>query len=91
MIFPFQELTHAKLLGKSGVNGHTVEENKGFRSHLRLTKTPYFVNVYRGISPMNRVFFPTSKRHGLVSKRPDFAERIALERHADVKICSRLR
>src|SRR6266446_2163202 len=36
------------------------EANEGLHPHIRWTKTPDFVNVYRGISPMNGVFFPTS-------------------------------
>src|SRR5262249_43704539 len=42
------------------VHGQAVEENEGLRPHIRWTKTPDFVHVYRGISSMNRVFFPTS-------------------------------
>src|SRR2546430_16941132 len=42
------------------VNGQTVEKNEGLRPHIRWTKTPDFVHVYRGILPMNWVFFPTS-------------------------------
>src|SRR5262249_41381205 len=37
-----------------------VGKNEGLRTHIRRTKTPDFVHVYCGISPMNRVFFPTS-------------------------------
>jgi hypothetical protein len=36
------------------------DENEGLRPHLWWTKTPDFVHVYRGISPTNRGFFPTS-------------------------------
>jgi hypothetical protein len=36
----------------------TVSE--GLYPHIRWTKTPDFVRVYRGILPMNRVFFFTS-------------------------------
>src|SRR5712691_5804307 len=42
------------------VNGQAVEKNEGLRPHIRGTKTPDFVHVYRGISPRNMVFFPTS-------------------------------
>jgi hypothetical protein len=38
----------------------TVEENEGLCPHIQWTKTPDFVHVYRGISPINRVFFSTS-------------------------------
>jgi hypothetical protein len=34
--------------------------SEGLHPHMRWTKTPDFVHVYRGISPMNRVFFLTS-------------------------------
>ena len=40
--------------------GKGEEENEGLRPHILGTKTPDFVQVYRGVSPMNRVFFPTS-------------------------------
>jgi hypothetical protein len=40
--------------------GHREGKNEGLRPHIRWTKTLDFVYVYRGISPMNRVFFPTS-------------------------------
>jgi|RhiMetStandDraft_8_1073273.scaffolds.fasta_scaffold43030_1 hypothetical protein len=33
------------------------DENEGLRLHIQWTKTPDFVHVYRGIFPMNRVFF----------------------------------
>src|SRR5262249_41492677 len=36
------------------------EKNEGLRPHIRWTKIPDFVHVYCGISPMNRVYFPTS-------------------------------
>ena len=39
---------------------NSEEENEGLRRHIRRTKTPDFVHVYRGILSMNRVFFPTS-------------------------------
>ena len=42
------------------VNSQTVEENEGLHPHIRWTKTPDFVHVYRGILPMNRVFFLTA-------------------------------
>jgi hypothetical protein len=38
----------------------TVGENVGLHPHIRWTKTPDFAHVYRGISLVNRVFFPTS-------------------------------
>jgi hypothetical protein len=38
----------------------TVEENEGLRPHIRWTKIPDFVHVYRGISRMNWVCFPTA-------------------------------
>ena len=41
------------------VNEQTGEENEGLHPHIRRTKTPDFVHIYRGILPMNRVFFPT--------------------------------
>jgi Transposase domain (DUF772) len=37
----------------------TVGENEGLHPHIRWTKTPDFVYVYHGISPMNRVFILT--------------------------------
>jgi hypothetical protein len=40
--------------------GNGEEENEGLHSHIRWTKTPDFIHVYRGILPMNRVFFLTS-------------------------------
>src|SRR5215831_13580789 len=42
------------------VNGQDVEQNEGLHPHIWWTKTIDFVHVYRGILPMNRVFFPTS-------------------------------
>jgi len=36
------------------------EEKNGLHPHIRWAKTPDFVHVYRGISPMNRVFFHTA-------------------------------
>jgi len=42
------------------VNGQAVEKNEGHRPHIWWMETPGFVHVYRGILPMNRVFFPTS-------------------------------
>src|SRR5262245_48210217 len=36
------------------------EENAGLRPHIRWTKIPDFVHVYRGISRMNWVCFPTA-------------------------------
>ena len=51
----------------------TVEENEGLHPHIRGTKTPDFVHVYRGISPMNRVFFPTS---AVCLVRPPQARRV---------------
>ena len=36
------------------------EKNEGLYPHIRWTKTSDFVRVYRGILPMNRVFFLTS-------------------------------
>src|SRR6266446_10730338 len=38
----------------------TVEENEGLYPHIRWTKTSDFVHVYRGILPINKVFFLTS-------------------------------
>jgi hypothetical protein len=42
------------------VNGQAVEGNEGLRPHIPRTKTPDFVDVYRGISPTNKAFFHTS-------------------------------
>jgi hypothetical protein len=42
------------------MNGQTVEKNEGLHPPIRGTKISDFVHVYRGISPVNRVFFPTS-------------------------------
>src|SRR5262250_2612199 len=43
-----------------GSTGNTVEGNEGLHPHIRWTKTPDFIHAYRGILPMNRVFFLTS-------------------------------
>jgi hypothetical protein len=48
---------------KTTIRTFTVEgeeKNEGLRPHIRWTKIPDFIHGYRGISPMNRVFFPTS-------------------------------
>jgi hypothetical protein len=48
---------------KTTIRTFTVEgeeQNEGLHPHIRWTKTPDFVHVYRGISPINRVFFLTS-------------------------------
>jgi hypothetical protein len=45
------------------IRGSTVKivgKNEGLRPHILGTKTPDFAHVCCGISPMNKVFFPTS-------------------------------
>jgi hypothetical protein len=37
-----------------------VEKNEGLHPYIRWTKTPDFVHVYCGISPMSRVFLSVS-------------------------------
>jgi hypothetical protein len=49
------------------------EENEGHRLHIQWTKTPDFAHGYRGISPMNRVFFLTS---AVCLVRPTQARRV---------------
>jgi hypothetical protein len=49
------------------------EENEGLHPHIRWAKTPDFSHVYRGILPMNRVFFLTS---ALCLVRPTQAGRV---------------
>jgi hypothetical protein len=39
--------------------GKAVEENEGLHPHIRWTKIPDFVHVYRGISLVNSIFFLT--------------------------------
>jgi hypothetical protein len=53
--------------------GKTVEQNEGLDPHMRWTKIPDCVHVYRGISPMNRVFFHAS---AVCLIRPTQARRI---------------
>jgi hypothetical protein len=49
-----QETSIRALVSKS------VEQNEGLRPHIRWTKILDFIHVYRGILPVNRVFFLTS-------------------------------
>jgi len=50
-----------------------VEQNEGLHPYIRWTKTPDFIHGYRGILPMNKVFFLTS---AVCLVRPTKAKRV---------------
>ena len=64
-VVPLHALTGVPVAGVQKTTIHTFtvegeEKTEGLHPHIRWTKTLDFVHVYRGISPMNRVFFLTS-------------------------------